>query len=95
VPATLTTVAVLVWLARYRAQLDPALQRLGWLVAGLLLTQIGLGFATFRLHLQVEPLTVAHQMIGAALLGSLIATTTLAWKSLAPTAKSPVETANS
>jgi heme a synthase len=92
VPATLTTVAVLVWLARYRAQLDPALQRLGWLVAGLLLTQIGLGFATFRLHLQVEPLTIAHQMIGAALLGSLIATTTLAWKSLAP--KRPVEPAN-
>jgi heme a synthase len=92
VPATLTTVAVLVWLARYRAALDPGLKRLGWLVAGLLLTQIGLGFATFRLHLQVEPLTVAHQMIGAALLGSLIATTVLAWKSHVP--KFPVESAN-
>ncbi len=95
VPATLTTVAVLVWLARYRAQLDPALQRLGWLVAGLLLAQIGLGFATFRLHLQVEPLTVAHQTIGAALLGSLIATTTLAWKSPASASKRSVETVNS
>jgi heme a synthase len=95
VPATLTTVAVLVWLARYRAQLDPALQRLGWLVAGLLLSQIGLGFATFRLHLQVEPLTVAHQTIGAALLGSLIATTTLAWKSPASASKCSVETVKS
>jgi heme a synthase len=95
VPATVTTVAVLVWLARYRAQLDPALQRLGWLIAGLLITQIGLGFATFRLHLQVEPLTVAHQTIGAALLGSLIATTTLAWKSAATASKLSVETVNS
>ncbi len=92
VPATLTTVAVLVWLARYRAQLDPALQRWGGVIAGLLLTQIGLGFATFRLHLQVEPLTVAHQSIGAALLGSLIATTTLAWKSRSAP-KLPVESA--
>jgi heme a synthase len=95
VPATLTTVAVLVWLARDRAQLDPALQRLGWLVASLLLAQIGLGFATFRLHLQVEPLTVAHQTIGAALLGSLIATTTLAWKSPASASKRSVETVKS
>jgi heme a synthase len=93
VPATLSTLAVLVWLARYRAQLDPVFHRLGWLVSALLLTQIGLGFATFRLHLQVEPLTVAHQTIGAALLGSLIATTTMAWNSLAPAPKLPVEPA--
>jgi heme a synthase len=84
VPATLTTVAVLVWLWRDRAALDPALQRLGGLVGLLLLAQIGLGFATFRLHLQVEPLTVAHQMIGAALLGSLISTTVYAFRSPAP-----------
>jgi cytochrome c oxidase assembly protein subunit 15 len=37
------------------------------------LVQIGLGFGTFYLHLQVEPLTVAHQLIGATLLGTLLA----------------------
>jgi heme a synthase len=93
VPATVATLGVLGWLVRYRTQLDPVLQRLGGLIGLLLLAQIGLGFATFRLHLQVEPLTVAHQTIGAALLGSLIATTTLAWNSHAP--KLPVETVNS
>jgi heme a synthase len=81
VPATLATVTVLGWLIRYRSPLDPALKRVGGLVALLLLAQIGLGFATFRLHLQVEPLTVAHQTIGAALLGSLITTAVLAFRS--------------
>jgi cytochrome c oxidase assembly protein subunit 15 len=40
--------------------------------------QILLGVATFRLHLQVEPLTVAHQAVGAALLGALVAFTVFA-----------------
>jgi cytochrome c oxidase assembly protein subunit 15 len=36
--------------------------------------------ATFRLHLQVEPLTVAHQAVGAALLGTLLAFSILSWR---------------
>jgi cytochrome c oxidase assembly protein subunit 15 len=47
------------------------------LAGGLLSLQILLGFATFRLHLQVEPLTVSHQAIGAALLGTLVVFTVL------------------
>jgi cytochrome c oxidase assembly protein subunit 15 len=47
--------------------------------------QILLGVATFKLRLQVEPLTVSHQAIGAALLGTLVAFTVLAWRDL-PTA---------
>ncbi|HTL88026.1 MAG TPA: heme A synthase, partial [Leptolyngbya sp.] len=48
-------------------------------LAGLLLVlQITLGVATFRLRLQVEPLTVAHQATGAALLGTLLVFTVLA-----------------
>jgi heme A synthase len=43
-----------------------------------LILQILLGIATFRLHLQVEPLTVSHQAIGAALLGTLVSFTVLA-----------------
>jgi cytochrome c oxidase assembly protein subunit 15 len=42
--------------------------------------QILLGVATFRLHLQVEPLTVAHQAVGAALLGVLVGFTVLAMR---------------
>jgi cytochrome c oxidase assembly protein subunit 15 len=37
-----------------------------------------LGVATFKLRLQVEPLTVAHQATGAALLGTLLVLTVLA-----------------
>jgi heme a synthase len=37
----------------------------------LLCLQLALGFATFKLHLQIEPLTVSHQAIGAALLGTI------------------------
>ncbi|MGD1936334.1 MAG: heme A synthase [Cyanophyceae cyanobacterium] len=34
--------------------------------------QLLVGYGTFRLHLQVEPLTVLHQAIAAALLGVLV-----------------------
>ncbi len=90
VPATFATVLVIGWLVRshYKATLDPVFKRLGWLVALLLTAQLSLGFATFRLRLQVEPLTVSHQAIGAALLGSLIATAVLAF--LSPVAVQPV-----
>jgi heme a synthase len=77
VPPTVATLAVVV-MAWLTPALHPALRRLAKMAGGLLILQILLGFATFRLHLQVEPLTVSHQAIGAALLGTLVAFTVLA-----------------
>ena len=77
VPATLTTLAV-VFMAWRTPALHPTLRWLANLAAGLVVLQILLGIGTFRLHLQVEPLTVAHQAVGAALLGALVAFTVLA-----------------
>lgn len=77
VPPTLATLA-LVLLSWRTPALHPALRQLANMAGGLLILQILLGVATLRLHLQVEPLTVAHQSIGAALLGVLVAFTVLA-----------------
>lgn len=77
VPPTLATLAV-VFLSWRTPALHPALRRLASMAGGLLVLQVVLGVATFRLHLQVEPLTVTHQAVGAALLGSLVAFTVLA-----------------
>ena len=79
VPPTLAVVVLvaLVWRT-------PALS--GWLrglangAGGLVILQILLGIATFKLRLQVEPLTVCHQAIGATLLGTLVCFTVLAWR---------------
>lgn len=79
VPATLATLCV-VWMAWRTAALHPTLRQLAKWAGGLLVWQIVLGVATFRLHLQVEPLTVAHQATGAALLGVLVAFAVLAWR---------------
>ena len=76
-PPTLATLAVVLLSWRTPA-LHPALRQLANLAGGLLVLQIALGVATFRLHLQVEPLTVAHQAVGAALLGALVTFTVLA-----------------
>jgi cytochrome c oxidase assembly protein subunit 15 len=78
-PASLATLGV-VFLAIRNPALHPTLKQLANLTAGLLVAQVALGVATFRLHLQVEPLTVAHQAVGAALLGSLVAFTVLAMR---------------
>ncbi|GAB1540010.1 heme A synthase [Scytonema sp. NUACC21] len=77
VPPTIATLAV-VFLSWRTPALHPALRRLANLAGGLLVLQLLLGLATFRLHLQVEPLTVSHQAIGATLLGSLVVFTVLA-----------------
>ncbi|MBD1860472.1 MULTISPECIES: heme A synthase [Trichocoleus] len=77
VPASLATIAT-VWLAWRTPALSPLLRQFANWIAGLLVLQVALGIATFRLHLQVEPLTVAHQAIGAGLLGTLVAFTVLA-----------------
>jgi heme a synthase len=77
VPPTVATLAV-VLISWQTPALHPALRRLANMAGGLLILQIFLGVATFRLHLQVEPLTVSHQAVGAALLGTLVAFTVLA-----------------
>ncbi|MBW4682079.1 MAG: heme A synthase [Microcoleus vaginatus WJT46-NPBG5] len=77
VPASLATLA-LVFLSWRTPALHPTLRQLANWAGGLLVWQIALGVATFRLHLQVEPLTVAHQATGAALLGVLVAFSALA-----------------
>jgi cytochrome c oxidase assembly protein subunit 15 len=79
VPATIATLTLMVLSWRTPA-LHPALRRLANLAGFFLLLQITLGVATFRLHLQVEPLTIAHQAIGASLLGTLVAFTVLAFR---------------
>ncbi|MEM7553631.1 MAG: heme A synthase [Cyanobacteria bacterium P01_A01_bin.84] len=82
-PPTIATLATIFFAWRTPA-LHPALRKLVKIAAGLLVLQIVLGVATFKLHLQVEPLTVSHQAIGAALLGTLVAFTVLAirdWQS--------------
>ena len=79
VPATAATLAVAVMAWRQPA-LSPNLRKLANWASVCLIAQLILGLATFRLHLQVEPLTVAHQAVGAALLGTLIAFSVLAWR---------------
>ena len=79
VPATAATLAVAVMAWRQPA-LSPNLRKLANWTSVCLIAQLVLGLATFRLHLQVEPLTVAHQAVGAALLGTLIAFSVLAWR---------------
>jgi cytochrome c oxidase assembly protein subunit 15 len=76
-PATIATIT-LVYLARRTPALHPALRNLSHAAAILVILQIILGIATFKLHLQVEPLTVTHHSIGAALCGVLVAFTVFA-----------------
>jgi cytochrome c oxidase assembly protein subunit 15 len=79
IPSTLATLTLLV-LAWRTPALQPGLRKLAQGAAGLVICQILLGMAMFRLHLQVEVLTVAHQAVGAALLGILVAFTVLAFR---------------
>lgn len=72
VPPTLATITM-VWFARKTPGLHRNLRLLANLAAALVSLQILLGIATFKLHLQVEPLTVTHQAVGASLLGVLVA----------------------
>lgn len=85
VPATVATLAVVVMAWRTPA-LHPTLRQLANWAGGLVVLQIILGVATFRLHLQVEPLTVTHQAVGAALLGVLVVFTVLALRDRATAA---------
>jgi len=82
-PASLGTAIVVIGAWRTPG-LHPYLRRLGRLGSMLLLSQIALGYATFKLHLQVEPLTVAHHTLGVALVGTLIVFTVLAGRDRSP-----------
>jgi cytochrome c oxidase assembly protein subunit 15 len=61
--------------------LDADLKKLAYLALGLVIGQILLGWATLHFHLQVEPLTVAHHTIGAALLATSVAFTARSFRS--------------
>ncbi|HEY9640088.1 MAG TPA: heme A synthase [Coleofasciculaceae cyanobacterium] len=76
VPASAATLAVAIVGWRTPA-LSAALRQLTQFAGLLLLLQVILGVATFRLRLQVELLTVSHQAIGATLLGTLVCITVL------------------
>ncbi|ELS04337.1 uncharacterized protein required for cytochrome oxidase assembly [Xenococcus sp. PCC 7305] len=79
VPPTLA-IAFLCWRAYRTPGLPKNLKILAIAAGSLVILQILLGIATFSLHLQVEPLTVTHQVIGATLLGVLVAFTVLAFR---------------
>jgi heme a synthase len=79
IPASLATLSV-VFAAWRTPGLHPLLRRLSTLVGWLLVGQIALGYATFKLHLQVESLTVAHHTLGASLVGTLVVFTVLVWR---------------
>lgn len=76
VPASLATLIVF-FVAWRTPSLHPTLRILAYIAGGFLLAQLTIGFATYRLHLQVEPLTVMHQAVGAGLLGTLVSLTVL------------------
>ena len=78
-PATIATLTLVV-LAWRTPVLGPRLRTLANFAGGLVSVQVLLGIATFYLHLQVEPLTVAHHTVGAALLGTLVAFSVFAWR---------------
>ena len=79
IPATITSIAVvaLSWLTKL---ILPSLRRIASIAGLLVIAQVAIGYATYKLHLQVEPLTIAHQATGSALLGSLVCFTVLAFR---------------
>ncbi|WP_017303446.1 COX15/CtaA family protein [Spirulina subsalsa] len=76
IPATIATLTLVI-LAWRTPALPRGLRTLAQITGALLLLQILLGVGTYYLHLQIEPLTISHQAIGAALLGSLVCFTVL------------------
>jgi len=79
IPATIASVAVVVmsWLTK---MIRTSLRRIASIAGLLVIAQVAIGYATYKLHLQVEPLTIAHQATGSALLGSLVCFTVLAFR---------------
>jgi len=88
IPATLASIAVVItaWLNKAIA---PILRRVALIIGLLLIAQVAIGYATYKLHLQVEPLTIAHQATGSALLASLVCLTVLAFRTTRQAQTSP------
>jgi heme a synthase len=86
-PTTLACLVLLGGAGLAWRELGPRLRVLTGGILACLLLQLVLGVATLYLRLQVQPLTVAHQWVGACLLGSLMAFTVLARRS--PPASDP------
>ena len=82
-PATIASVGLVIWAKRIPC-LSPALRRLSVGIVLILLSQIVLGILAYKLHLQIEPLTVAHQSVGAMLLGALLAFSLVVWRDSTP-----------
>ena len=78
IPATFASIALVVTSLLTKV-ISPMLRRLSVIAGLLVIAQVAIGYATYKLHLQVEPLTVAHQAIGSALLGTLVCFTVLAF----------------
>jgi len=79
VPATLGTLITVV-VAWRTAALHPVLRTFANLALLCVILQIAVGFATFKLHLQAQTLTVTHQAMGAALLGTLVIFTVFSFR---------------
>ncbi len=79
IPATLSAIAVIT--AALRTKTLPKILRYLVYGTGLCLAlQLLLGYVTFRLHLQVEILTVMHQCVGAILLGTVVSFTAATYR---------------
>lgn len=74
-PTSIGILALLAWAWTLRKTLDLLVFRFLAIAGVLLLLQVCLGLATFFLHLEVEPLTIAHQATGAALFASVLCAT--------------------
>lgn len=79
VPASLSTLFLGIWAWRQPA-LHPWLRQSAKTALLILGLQVGLGISTLHLKLQVPYVTVAHQVIGALLLGLLLTFTVLAFR---------------
>jgi cytochrome c oxidase assembly protein subunit 15 len=80
-PATIGVSLIPIWVWRTPTA-PPLVHSLAKTIVWLLVAQILLGVGTYQLHLEVETLTVMHQSVAAALLGSCLAVTILAGKGI-------------
>jgi heme a synthase len=79
VPSTIS-ILILIIVAWRTPAVHPLIRKLVNVAGILVITQILLGIATFKLHLQVEPLTVTHHSVGVALFGVLVALAVFSWR---------------
>ena len=82
-PATAACLGLVIWAKRIPS-LSVVLRRLSMGIVAALLAQITLGILAYKLQLHIEPLTVAHQSVGAILLGLLVAFTLFVWRDTVP-----------